>query len=70
MADQAAVSEIESEMELLGATGVEDKLQEGVPDTLEIMRAAGIKVSRRPIGTAVTGGSSGSFWGGGQKSIW
>ena len=31
-------------MELLGATGVEDKLQEGVPDTLEIMRAAGIKV--------------------------
>ncbi|KAF0306390.1 Phospholipid-transporting ATPase 11C [Amphibalanus amphitrite] len=37
-------SEIESEMELLGATGVEDKLQEGVPATLEIMRAAGIKI--------------------------
>ncbi|KAF0294687.1 Phospholipid-transporting ATPase 11C [Amphibalanus amphitrite] len=41
---RVVVSEIESEMELLGATGVEDKLQEGVPATLEIMRAAGIKV--------------------------
>ena len=41
---QAVVSDIESEMELLGATGVEDKLQGGVPETLETMRAAGIKV--------------------------
>ncbi|XP_043195824.1 phospholipid-transporting ATPase IF-like isoform X1 [Amphibalanus amphitrite] len=41
---RVVVSEIESEMELLGATGVEDKLQEGVPATLEIMRAAGIKI--------------------------
>ncbi|XP_046454878.1 phospholipid-transporting ATPase IF-like [Daphnia pulex] len=35
---------IESEMTLLGATGVEDQLQDGVPETLESLRAAGIKV--------------------------
>ena len=38
------VCQIESKMELLGATGVEDTLQEGVPDTLETLRAAGNKV--------------------------
>lgn len=31
-------------MTLLGATGVEDQLQDGVPETLESLRAAGIKV--------------------------
>lgn len=36
--------EIESNMRLLGATGVEDELQDGVPETLEALRAAGIKV--------------------------
>lgn len=36
---------IESDMTLLGATGVEDQLQEGVPETLESLRAAGIKVA-------------------------
>ena len=35
---------IESEMTVLGATGVEDQLQDGVPETLEALRAAGIKV--------------------------
>lgn len=35
---------IESDMTLLGATGVEDQLQPGVPETLESLRAAGIKV--------------------------
>lgn len=35
---------IESDMTLLGATGVEDQLQDGVPETLEALRAAGIKV--------------------------
>lgn len=35
---------IESDLELLGATGIEDKLQEGVPDTIENLRQAGIKV--------------------------
>lgn len=36
--------EVESGLTLLGATGVEDKLQEDVEDTLECLRAAGIKV--------------------------
>lgn len=35
---------IENQMTLLGATGVEDELQDGVPETLEALRAAGIKV--------------------------
>ncbi|XP_032795610.1 phospholipid-transporting ATPase IF-like isoform X1 [Daphnia magna] len=35
---------IESDMTLLGATGVEDQLQDGVAETLEALRAAGIKI--------------------------
>ena len=36
--------EIEVDLKLLGATGIEDKLQEGVPQTIEALRRAGIKV--------------------------
>ena len=39
-----AIAAIETNLELLGATAVEDKLQDGVPDTLEALRTAGIKV--------------------------
>lgn len=39
-----AFSEIESKMTLLGATAVEDRLQEGVPETLRALAAAGIQV--------------------------
>ncbi|XP_033637661.1 probable phospholipid-transporting ATPase IF isoform X2 [Asterias rubens] len=35
---------VEQELRLLGATGVEDKLQDGVPETIEALRTAGIKV--------------------------
>jgi phospholipid-transporting ATPase len=35
---------IERDMVLLGATAIEDKLQEGVPDTIHTMHMAGIKV--------------------------
>ncbi|XP_011298118.1 probable phospholipid-transporting ATPase IF isoform X2 [Fopius arisanus] len=35
---------IENNLTLLGATGVEDRLQEGVEETLEALRVAGIKV--------------------------
>jgi phospholipid-transporting ATPase len=35
---------IESNLHLLGATGIEDKLQEGVPEAIESLRQAGIKV--------------------------
>lgn len=31
-------------MFLLGATAIEDKLQEGVPDTIHTLQAAGVKV--------------------------
>ncbi|XP_031559260.1 probable phospholipid-transporting ATPase IF [Actinia tenebrosa] len=36
--------DVEKDLHLLGATAVEDKLQDGVPQTIEAMREAGIKV--------------------------
>lgn len=36
--------ELESELFLLGATALEDKLQDGVPEAIEDFRNAGIKV--------------------------
>lgn len=35
---------IEKELFLLGATAIEDKLQDGVPDTIHTLQMAGIKV--------------------------
>ena len=35
---------IERDLELLGATGIEDRLQKGVPDTIQALRDAGIQV--------------------------
>lgn len=35
---------IERDMTLLGATAIEDKLQDGVPDTIHTLQMAGIKV--------------------------
>lgn len=35
---------IECNLTLLGATAIEDKLQEGVPETIESLRQAGIKI--------------------------
>ncbi|CAI8035915.1 Phospholipid-transporting ATPase ID [Geodia barretti] len=40
----ASAKAIESQLELLGATGIEDRLQNGVPETIESLRMAGIKV--------------------------
>ncbi|CAG2064103.1 unnamed protein product, partial [Timema podura] len=40
----ASYSKMEAGLTLLGATGVEDKLQEGVQETLESLRAAGLKL--------------------------
>ena len=37
-------AQIEGGLELLGATAVEDKLQEGVPETIDAMRHAGVQV--------------------------
>lgn len=40
-----AVAElIETDLELLGATAIEDKLQEGVPETIHLLQDAGIKI--------------------------
>ncbi|KAL7270432.1 aminophospholipid translocase [Rhizina undulata] len=35
---------IEKDLHLLGATAIEDKLQDGVPDTIHTLQAAGIKI--------------------------
>uniref|UniRef100_A0A8D2QEN5 Phospholipid-transporting ATPase n=1 Tax=Zonotrichia albicollis TaxID=44394 RepID=A0A8D2QEN5_ZONAL len=35
---------LETKLTLLGATGIEDRLQEGVPDTIMSLREAGIKI--------------------------
>lgn len=40
----AVVESLEREMELLCVTGVEDRLQDRVRPTLELLRNAGIKV--------------------------
>ncbi|EJD08415.1 calcium transporting ATPase [Fomitiporia mediterranea MF3/22] len=40
----AAAEIIEKDLFLLGATAIEDKLQEGVPDTIHTLQMAGIKV--------------------------
>lgn len=37
-------NQIESNMRLIGTTAVEDTLQEGVPETIENLRSAGIKI--------------------------
>ncbi|MQL77803.1 hypothetical protein Taro_010236 [Colocasia esculenta] len=41
---RAVASNIESNIHILGASGIEDKLQEGVPEAIEALRRAGIKV--------------------------
>jgi phospholipid-translocating ATPase len=38
------IEELEFEMELLGVTGVEDKLQDEVALTIESLRGAGIQI--------------------------
>ena len=38
-------SEVECELELQGASAIEDKLQDGVPEVLADLREAGIKVA-------------------------
>ncbi|XP_048855511.1 phospholipid-transporting ATPase VD-like [Brienomyrus brachyistius] len=41
---QASTSELETDLTLLGATGIVDQLQEQVPETIEALQAAGIRV--------------------------
>jgi len=41
---EAVSSEIEQDLRLLGATAIEDRLQDGVPETIADLKRAGIKV--------------------------
>lgn len=40
----AVSDEIERDLRLLGATAIEDRLQDGVPETIADLKAAGIKI--------------------------
>lgn len=37
-------NELEQELRLLGATAIEDRLQDGVPETIADLKRAGIKI--------------------------
>lgn len=41
---EAVSDELEQDLRLLGATAIEDKLQDGVPETIEDLKRAGIKI--------------------------
>nr|CAD1833124.1 unnamed protein product [Ananas comosus var. bracteatus] len=41
---KAVAASIETNLEILGASGIEDRLQQGVPEAIESLRQAGIKV--------------------------
>ena len=41
--EDLSLEEIESDLRLLGATGIEDKLQDYVPETIYALREGGIK---------------------------
>jgi hypothetical protein len=42
------MDEVERDLEVMGVTAIEDKLQDGVPETLKGLREAGVKVSLPP----------------------
>ena len=44
LALQLAAEEIERDLDLLGVTAIEDKLQEEVPETIRALKSAGIHV--------------------------
>src|SRR5882757_9036814 len=41
---EAISDEIEQDLRLLGATAIEDRLQDGVPETIADLKTAGIKI--------------------------
>lgn len=43
------MDEIEQDLEVMGVTAIEDKLQDGVPETLTSLREAGVKVRTEPV---------------------
>lgn len=55
----ALSDELERGLHLLGATAIEDKLQEGVPETISYLRKAGLKIWVRAPHTDGKTGSRG-----------
>lgn len=41
---EAVSDELEQDLRLLGATAIEDRLQDGVPETIADLKRAGIKI--------------------------
>lgn len=41
---EAISNELEHDLQLLGATAIEDRLQDGVPETIADLKKAGIKI--------------------------
>lgn len=41
---EASQEKIEVDLELIGATAIEDRLQDGVGDTIKVLKETGIKV--------------------------
>jgi phospholipid-translocating ATPase len=41
---EAVADELERNLRLLGATAIEDRLQDGVPETIADLKKAGIKI--------------------------
>ncbi len=61
---EKAAESIERDLELTGATAIEDKLQKGVPETIDKLRRAGIKL------WMLTGDKRGSyFWQPGDSIV-
>nr|XP_006825887.1 PREDICTED: LOW QUALITY PROTEIN: probable phospholipid-transporting ATPase IF-like [Saccoglossus kowalevskii] len=57
-----AYDEVENNLHLLGATAIEDKLQDGVHETIEKLRIAGIKRLNRILHQAVESHPTPSGW--------
>ncbi|KAF9449587.1 phospholipid-translocating P-type ATPase [Macrolepiota fuliginosa MF-IS2] len=69
---EAVSSEIEQDLRLLGATAIEDKLQDGVPETIADLKKAGIKVwvaTGDKLETAIAIGHSTNLIGGDSNII-
>ena len=60
----AAADEVERDLELVGVTAIEDKLQEGVPDAIRTLIQAGIKASGRTWWSSGVSGRAGLQGGG------
>ena len=52
----ALMDEVEKNLEVMGVTAIEDKLQDGVPETLTSLRDAGVKVREKERGSKEVAG--------------